>query len=935
MRGKDLRNALSVFMMTCMIITMFSGIASAEDGMFFRVDKKVWNPNLVPPGYEFKLVADATITLTNCDDPGIVYTQTSSGNEVAAPVSGMNAALTGITPGYYNMTVACGAYVYTHNNRNCYGQSLINITVDETASPPTLYEAVADSNLGGASGGVVHIIQKNFIHSYSEGFSPGDTVTIDIHPYNGKQLKANSLKYHNGTAYKNRTQEWELIPTGLTDGSTASFTMPSFNVTVTAEFEAKTPPAGTYTVNFDVQQTDVINAPGPINNVASGSKIQEPLPAPSKDGFSFEGWYKEFACQNPWDFARDTVLSNTILWAKWLPYYKVNFEDYDGGKISESLVKEGSAATAPADPNTWDGHHFVKWNKDFTNVKSDLWVRAEYEINKYTVTFKDWDGADLKVQNNVEYGTAATAPANPSRPGFRFTGWDVIFNNVTCDLTVTAQYVLTHTVVFDSQGGSAINDQIVNHGGKADLPVPAPTKAGKALAGWYQEDTCINLWDFNSDKVMNDLTLYSKWTDAPGGGGGGGSSGITVEQAAVKSSLPGPTPSNDNTTISTTAPTQFDSSTGTASATVDANTMAGLVEQAKDAQSAGLNPVVEINAETSPDANRISVEVPPNAFQELSAANASLQFNTGLGTILFNSEAVNSIGQSANNQPVSIGIAKVDTSTLPAEVQDKIGDRPVFDFTVKAGDKEISDFGKGFARVNIPYSPRAGEDHNAIVVFYIDNTGNIQTVNGVYNDATGMVEFSAEHFSYYAIGYNRVIFKDVYSSDWYYDAVNFVASRSIARGIGNGNFGPQDLLTRGQFIVMVMRSYGIEPDYNSSDNFADAQNIYCSDYLAAAKRLGITKGIGDNLYAPDRDLTRQEMFALLYNCLGVIGELPREKAGTPLTGFADAEQVAPWAAEAMSFFVGAGTITGSGGSLNPTDTTTRAQMAQVLYQLLK
>jgi len=70
--------------------------------------------------------------------------------------------------------------------------------------------------------------------------------------------------------------------------------------------------------------------------------------------------------------------------------FKVIFEDYDGGKITESLVKEGSAATAPAEPHTWEGHHFVGWSQDYSNVKSELWVRAEYEINTYTVTFKDW-----------------------------------------------------------------------------------------------------------------------------------------------------------------------------------------------------------------------------------------------------------------------------------------------------------------------------------------------------------------------------------------------------------------------------------------------------------------------------------------------------------------------------------------------------------------
>lgn len=203
-----------------------------------------------------------------------------------------------------------------------------------------------------------------------------------------------------------------------------------------------------------------------------------------------------------------------------------------------------------------------------------------------------------------------------------------------------------------------------------------------------------------------------------------------------------------------------------------------------------------------------------------------------------------------------------------------------------------------------------------------------------YDSATGRISFSTSHFSQYAVGYNKVDFKDVDKGAWYSKAVSFIAAREITSGTGGGNFSPEAMLTRGQFIVMLMRAYGIAPDIDPEDNFADAGDTYYTGYLAAAKRLGISAGIGNNLYAPEREITRQEMFTLLYNALKVIGKLPFGGVGKPLSAFTDADSISSFAKEAITFFVGTGIIVGNGGKLSPTSTTTRAEMAQVLYQLM-
>ncbi len=140
---------------------------------------------------------------------------------------------------------------------------------------------------------------------------------------------------------------------------------------------------------------------------------------------------------------------------------------------------------------------------------------------------------------------------------------------------------------------------------------------------------------------------------------------------------------------------------------------------------------------------------------------------------------------------------------------------------------------------------------------------------------------------------------------------------------------------------MLMRAYGIEPDVNPTDNFTDAGDTYYTGYLAAAKRLGIAGGIGGNMFAPDMKIARQEMFTLLYNVLKHIKQLPVAGDAAPgvplvkvLSDFADAASVAPWATDALTLLVETGIVNGNGGKLHPTGTTTRAETAQTLYNLL-
>jgi hypothetical protein len=411
-------------------------------------------------------------------------------------------------------------------------------------------------------------------------------------------------------------------------------------------------------------------------------------------------------------------------------------------------------------------------------------------------------------------------------------------------------------------------------------------------------------------------TINATFTRTGGGGGGsegGGRSTTPTYKAVMK----------EGNRTKTNLPVTVNKDTESASIDVDSQsfTQGGTV----------------ITIPSIPGIDTYSVGIPVPALST-SEVRGTLTLDTDVGSVTVPSNMLTGVpGISGSKVENSIGHG--DKSDLPEDVKDAIGDKPLIRLRLSIDGKQ-TDWNNPNApvTVSIPYTPTAAELANpeSIVVWYIDGSGNVVTIpNGRYDPATGTVTFTTTHFSHYAVAYSPVSFGDVAAGAWYKRAVSFIAARGIAAGTGSGNFSPEAKLTRGQFIVMLMKAYGIAPDTNPKDNFSDAGNTWYTGYLAAAKRLGISPGIGNNLFAPEKEITRQEMFTLLYNALKVIKQLPEgSSSGKTLADFSDADAIAPWAKEAMMLLVKSGIVGGSNGKLTPQGTTARAEMAQVLYNLL-
>ena len=345
-------------------------------------------------------------------------------------------------------------------------------------------------------------------------------------------------------------------------------------------------------------------------------------------------------------------------------------------------------------------------------------------------------------------------------------------------------------------------------------------------------------------------------------------------------------------------------------------------------------PVISLPAITG--VNTYTLEFPASTLSGTEPGK-TLTLSTDAGTISIPDNMLSGTS-GAEDKKVGISIGYGDKNTLSDKEKEAVGERPLIKLQLTLDGTQTSwNNPDAPVTVSIPYTPSDEELENpdSIIVWYLDGAGNLVCItNGKYDPVTGKVTFTTTHFSLYAVGYNRITFIDVEQSAWYGKAVGFIAAREITKGTGAGKFSPEALLTRGEFIVMLMRAYEIKADDNPADNFADAGNTYYTGYLAAAKRLGISKGVGNNLFAPGNNITRQEMFTLLYNALKVINRTPQGTSAKTLSSFADRDSIAPWAEEAMDYLIKAGVISGSSGRLNPQNTSTRAEMAQVLYNLL-
>ncbi|TLG71772.1 InlB B-repeat-containing protein [Culicoidibacter larvae] len=315
---------------------------------------------------------------------------------------------------------------------------------------------------------------------------------------------------------------WFTAASGGTAWDFNTTTMPAANTTLYAQFSINT-----YTTTFNIDGVVI------TTDVVYGNKVVEPA-TPSKEGYTFLGWYTVATGGTQWNFSTGTMPANNMtLYAQYsVNSYTLSFDIATNGGSgtapTNQTVNYGTKATKPTDPSK-TGYSFAGWFDastggnawDFstkTMPANDVTLYAQFGVDQYTVSFNN---EGTITTETVAYGALVPKPVDPSKLGYTFNGWfdaetggnEWNFSSDTMPANYLNLYVQysanTYTLSFDAKDGSTVPAISAATDTPIDIDAQVTTKDGYTFLGWYDSNNTqvsgtINMYPYNA-------TLTAKW----------------------------------------------------------------------------------------------------------------------------------------------------------------------------------------------------------------------------------------------------------------------------------------------------------------------------------------------------------------------------------------------------------------------------------------
>ena len=260
-------------------------------------------------------------------------------------------------------------------------------------------------------------------------------------------------------------------------------------VSETIEFKSQQTigyPSNPFLINAKNQYNVTFIIDGTENRYSSyyGDQITAPTDL-NKEGHTFSKWVPDIDSTVP-----DHDVTYTATYT--INQYTITFDTDGGSEIAPITQDYNSAVTAPADP-TKIGYTFAGWDKEIpaTIPAEDITIKALWTINQYTITF-DTDGGSEIAPITQDYNSAVTAPADPTKTGYTFAGWDkeIPATIPAEDITIKALWTINQYKVTFIADGVIVSEGMYDYGTQIVVP-EAPEKEGYTFSTWGEIDATV------------------------------------------------------------------------------------------------------------------------------------------------------------------------------------------------------------------------------------------------------------------------------------------------------------------------------------------------------------------------------------------------------------------------------------------------------------
>lgn len=337
--------------------------------------------------------------------------------------------------------------------------------------------------------------------------------------------------------------------------------------------------------------------------------------------------------------------------------------------------------------------------------------------------------------------------------------------------------------------------------------------------------------------------------------------------------------------------------------------------------------LLDLTAQVKED-RTIMVELSVSALEQLAESQKGLAIVTGKGDIHLPAEFITFLLKEGKG-----AVTIVIEENKEVEADENRVSTGIFDFSIEQEGIPVAEF---TPKVNVTMyldTSAVGNPKRVIACVYDEELGIWKPVGGKANAENGSMTFQAGHFSTYAAFETIKQFDDL-AGKWGQEMVEILASRGLFNGKGKNLFAPDHSITRAEVAASLVRS--LYTDYSAKNNagFVDIpEDAWYQEVIQTAYELGLVKGIGNNRFAPDDLITREQLATLVYRLYRYkTGEDP---VNEKMVAWLDQQEISAFALEAVQFVTETEIMIGNGGKFEPKRTATRQEAAAVLFRFLE